>query len=192
MFALLATPPAGEFRQRLEGEFDFMVAPLVFDLELRVDPGSLGAQQAQQADQAPTDDEGGTAVPVGLDGGQEALLQEAGEEGWELAEGGAEGGAAPGGGGGDAQPPAPPAAAPSAAADQAVPAGGGWKVVHVHSSPDSEERRFLGGGSVMWVGAAGLVRGRVLARLARLLACWPQRAASAAGPPRAEPRLLPL
>lgn len=32
---------AGEFRRRLDDEFDFMVAPLVFDLELRVHPASL-------------------------------------------------------------------------------------------------------------------------------------------------------
>ncbi|EFN50705.1 hypothetical protein CHLNCDRAFT_28788, partial [Chlorella variabilis] len=34
----------GEFRRRLTDEFDFAVTPLVFDLSLAVDPGSLGEQ----------------------------------------------------------------------------------------------------------------------------------------------------
>ncbi|KAL4435599.1 hypothetical protein ABPG77_002562 [Micractinium sp. CCAP 211/92] len=85
----------GEFKQRLDDEFDFMVAPLVFDLELRVDPASLDAQEP----------------PAAAAAGPEAREQR------------------------------------SAAAG--VPPGGGWKVVHVYGSPDSEERRLSGGGSIM-------------------------------------------
>ena len=35
--------PAGEFQRRLADEFDYMVTPLVFDLELKVDPASTAA-----------------------------------------------------------------------------------------------------------------------------------------------------
>ncbi|KAL4425226.1 hypothetical protein ABPG75_009242 [Micractinium tetrahymenae] len=154
----------GEFRQRLEGEFDFMVAPLVFDLELRIDPASLAAPGAQQAQQGPAAQQAQQAPPA-LEGSaaqqQEQQREQAEaeerrqleEQGWELAEGGTEGGAASGGAGGDPQPPAPGAAAPAAQAERAagagLPASGGWKVVHVYGSPDSEEWRLSGGGSIM-------------------------------------------
>ncbi|EFN56934.1 hypothetical protein CHLNCDRAFT_143466 [Chlorella variabilis] len=94
----------GEFKRRLGEEFDFMVAPLVFDLELRVDPASLAP--AHQ----------------GAGGG-----------------GGVTGAAAAG-------EPAPGAGPGSPGAGS-----GGWKVVHVYGSPDSEERRLSGGGSIMRV-----------------------------------------
>lgn len=81
-----------------------MVAPLVFDLELRVDPASLAP--AHQ----------------GAGGG-----------------GGVTGAAAAG-------EPAPGAGPGSPGAGS-----GGWKVVHVYGSPDSEERRLSGGGSIMRV-----------------------------------------
>ena len=34
---------SGEFKQRMGDDFDYMVSPLVFDLQLRVDPGSLAS-----------------------------------------------------------------------------------------------------------------------------------------------------
>lgn len=159
---------AGEFKQRLNDEFDFMVAPLVFDLELRVDPASLDAQEAQQAQQAghaPATSAGGGASRGQEQQERQGEAPQAEHEDWELAGGDDSGGgattgggaAAPGGGGGDPQPPAAAAAGPedreqrSAAAG--VPPGGGWKVVHVYGSPDSEERRLSSGGSIMRVGA---------------------------------------
>lgn len=42
----------GEFRRRLADEFDSAVSPLVFDLELRVDPSSLGAGKKAEDGQA--------------------------------------------------------------------------------------------------------------------------------------------
>lgn len=146
-------PPAGEFKQRLEGEFDFMVAPLVFDLELRVDPASLAPQQAQLG---PAAADGGAPAPPGQENREAALQSGLEEAEWELAEAGGEDGPAPGGGGGDPQPPAAAAPAPAA---EVHSTGGGWKVVQIYGSPDSEERRLSGGGSIMRVGA-GRVRGR--------------------------------
>ncbi|KAI3434996.1 hypothetical protein D9Q98_003048 [Chlorella vulgaris] len=97
---------AGEFKKRLDDAFDFLVAPLVFDLELRVDPASLAPHQPDNKDPA-------------------------------------------------SAPPAAPEARPqdsSAGTSNAGSAGvGGWKVLHVYGSPDSEERRLSGGGSIMRV-----------------------------------------
>lgn len=100
----------GEFKQRLEEEFDFMVAPLVFDLELRVDPTSLApAQHPVAGDVAATAD---VAAASGS----------------------------------------------GASASAAGAAGGGWRVQHVYGSPDSEERRLSGAGSIMRVGLRGGLR----------------------------------
>lgn len=95
---------AGEFKQRLEDEFDYSVAPLVFDLELRIDPGSLAAPTGQEESAPP--------------------------EGWEFAE-----------------RQDVPAAVPEPAASGA----GGWRVVAVYGSPETDERRLSGGGSIMRV-----------------------------------------
>eukprot|EP00887_Chlorella_sp_A99_P005282 scaffold1.g5282.t1 len=96
----------GEFKKRLEEEFDFMVAPLVFDLELRIDPSSLKpAPSPSPPGEAPAGD-------------------------WQVV-GGGDGGSAPAA-----------AAAPRGGA-------GGWRVVHVYGSPETEERRLSGGGSIM-------------------------------------------
>jgi hypothetical protein len=95
---------AGEFRRRLADEFDFMVAPLVFDLELRVHPASLAPAGAA--------DGGGSDAPGGA-------------------------------------------------------TAGGWKILRVYGSPDAEERRLSGGGSIMRVShpAARSQCGAPLARL---------------------------
>ncbi len=37
--------PTGEFKKRLNDDFDYAVTPLVFDLSLKVDPSSLAGEE---------------------------------------------------------------------------------------------------------------------------------------------------
>lgn len=111
-----------DFRRRLEEGFDFMVSPLVFDLELRVDPASLLA----------TTGVGDAAGGAGAGGGGSSGGSEA-AYGAGIRPSGGTGGT---GGGGDV-------------GGGVGGGGGGWRILSVYGSPEADWRKVSGEGTIM-------------------------------------------
>ncbi|PSC67450.1 Cell surface [Micractinium conductrix] len=152
-----------EAKKRLAAEFDYIVAPLVYGLELRVDPASL-APPASSAEQGASSARTGAGAAAVGDDPEWQLLEGAGGEQQQVQE---------------AQVQAQQA---QQQGQQAQPAG--WRIEAVYGSPEAEERRLTGDGSIMRINSLfpspkteeGIKGGVVLLRLRPPQGCTPASA----------------